>query len=67
LAEQKRTQLAIFDVIERDEQEWATKLRERGEKEEDEYDPYAEEIIIHKRPSSVASREIGSIHKILGK
>ena len=43
--EQKWAQLAIFNVIERNEQEQAAKRRERLWTEEG-HDPYAEEIIV---------------------
>jgi len=56
--EQKRAQLAIFNVIERDEQERAAKRRERLGTE-DEYDPYAEDIIIDQRSGSVVIRDVG--------
>ncbi len=56
--EQKRAQLAIFNVIERDERERATKRRERLGTE-DEHDPYAEDIIIDQRSGSVVIRDVG--------
>jgi len=56
--EQKRAQLAIFNVIERDEQERAAKRRERLGTE-DEHDPYAEDIIIDQRSGSVVIRDVG--------
>ena len=56
--EQKRAQLAIFNVIERDEQERAAKRRERLGTE-DEHDPYAEEIIVDPRSGSVVIRDVG--------
>ena len=56
--EQKRAQLAIFNVIERDEQERAAKRRERLGTE-DRHDPYAEDIIIDQRSGSVVIRDVG--------
>ena len=56
--EQKRAQLAIFNVIERDEQERAAKRRERLGTE-DAHDPYAEDIIIDQRSGSVVIRDVG--------
>ena len=56
--EQKRAQLAIFNVIEREEKERAAKRRERLGTE-DEYDPYAEDIIIDQRSGSVVIRDVG--------
>jgi hypothetical protein len=56
--EQKRAQLAIFNVIERDEQERAAKRRERLGTE-DGHDPYAEEIIVDTRSGSVVIRDVG--------
>ena len=57
--EQKRAQLAIFNVIERDEQERAAKRRERLGTEPGVYDPYAEEIIVDTRSGSVVIRDVG--------
>ena len=56
--EQKRAQLAIFNVIERDEQERAAKRRERLGTE-DAHDPYAEDIIVDQRSGSVVIRDVG--------
>ena len=56
--EQKRAQLAIFNVIERDEQERAAKRRERLGTE-DGHDPYAEDIIVDQRSGSVVIRDVG--------
>ena len=56
--EQKRAQLAIFNVIERDEKERAAKRRERLGIE-DENDPYAEDIIFDMRSRSVVIRDVG--------
>ncbi|GAA0299535.1 hypothetical protein GCM10009087_06700 [Sphingomonas oligophenolica] len=56
--EQKRAQLAIFNVIEREEKERAAKRREWLEAEDD-YDPYAEEIIVDTRSGSVVIRDVG--------
>lgn len=56
-AQQKRAQLAIFNVAERADKEWAAKRRERdGDKG---YDPYAEEIVIDPRSGSVVIRDVG--------
>ena len=55
--EQKRAQLAIFNVIERDEQERAAKRREQLGTE-DGHDPYAEDIIIDQRSGSVVIRDV---------
>jgi hypothetical protein len=57
--EQKRAQLAIFNVIEREEKERAAKRREWDETEDDEYDPYAEDILIDQRSGSVVIRDVG--------
>jgi len=57
--EQKRAQLAIFNVIEREEKERAAKRREWDETEDDVYDPYAEDIIVDTRSGSVVIRDIG--------
>jgi len=57
-SEQKRAQLAIFNVIEREEAERAAKRRERLGTE-DEHDPYAEEIIVDQRSGSVVIRDVG--------
>ena len=57
--EQKRAQLGIFNVIERDAQERAAKRRERLGTEHGAYDPYAEDIIIDTRSGSVVIREVG--------
>jgi hypothetical protein len=59
--EQKRAQLAIFNVIERDKQERAAKRRARLGTE-DEHDPYAEEILIDQRSGSVVIRDVGKNH-----
>ena len=56
--EQKRAQVAIYNVIEREGQEWAAKRRERLGTE-DEHDPYAEEIIVDPRSGSVVIRDVG--------
>ncbi|GAA0338864.1 hypothetical protein GCM10009087_56670 [Sphingomonas oligophenolica] len=56
--EQKRAQLAIFNVIEREEKERAAKRRERLGVE-DEYDPYEEDIIVDQRSGSVVIRDVG--------
>ena len=56
--EQKRAQLAIFNVIERQEKERAAKRRERLGTE-DRHDPYAEDILIDQRSGSVVIRDIG--------
>ena len=56
--EQKRAQLAIFNVIEREEQERAAKRRERLGTE-DAHDPYAEDIIVDTRSGSVVIRDVG--------
>ena len=57
--EQKRAQLAIFNVIERDEQERAAKRREWDEAAYDAYDPYAEDIIVDRWSGSVVIRNVG--------
>ena len=57
--EQKRAQLAIFNVIERDEQERAAKRREWDEAAYDAYDPYAEDIIVDRWSGSVVIRDAG--------
>ena len=57
--EQKRAQLAIFNVIERDEQERAAKRREWDEAAYDAHDPYAEDIIVDKWSGSVVIRDVG--------
>jgi len=54
--EQKRAQLAIYNVIEREEKERAAKRRERLGTEED-YDPYAEDILVDQRSGSVVIRD----------
>jgi len=59
--EQKRAQAAIFNVIEREAQERAAKRRERLGTE-DEYDPYAEDIIVDQRSGSVVIRDVGVEH-----
>ena len=56
---QKRAQLAIFNVIEREDKERAAKRREWDETEDDEHDPYAEDIIIDQRSGSVVIRDVG--------
>ena len=56
--EQKRAQLAIFNVIEREDQERAAKRRERLGTE-DGHNPYAEDIIVDTRSGSVVIREVG--------
>ena len=56
--EQKRAQLAIFNVIEREERERAAKRRERLGTEGD-HDPYAEDIIVDTRSGSVVIRDVG--------
>jgi len=55
--EQKRAQLAIFNVIEREEKERAAKRRERLGTE-GEHDPYAEDILIDTRSGSVVIRDV---------
>ena len=57
--EQKEAQLAIFNVIERDEQERAAKRREWDEAAYDAYDPYAEDIIVDRWSGSVVIRDAG--------
>jgi len=57
--EQKRAQLAIFNVIERDAHERAAKRRERLGTE-DAYDPYVEDIIVDQRSGSVVIRDVGA-------
>ena len=48
-AQQKRAQIAIYNVVERDDRRWEATLRERllrnGEEVDESYDPYAEDII----------------------
>ena len=56
--EQKRAQLAIFNVIEREERDRAAKRREWDETA-GEHDPYAEEIIVDTRSGSVVIRDVG--------
>ncbi|MEO9132116.1 MAG: DUF5681 domain-containing protein [Sphingomonas sp.] len=62
-AEQKRAQLAIFNVIEREDRERADKRRAWGEEEDEdedgEHDPYAEDIIVDTRSGSVVIRDVG--------
>lgn len=56
-AQQKRAQLAIFNVAERADYEWAAKRRERDG--EGDFDPYAEDILIDSRSGSVVIRDVG--------
>ena len=56
--EQKRAQVALYNVIERDEKERAAKRRERLGTE-DEHDPYAEDILVDQRSGSVVIRDVG--------
>ncbi len=56
-AQQKRAQLAIFNVAERADKEWEVKRWERDG--EGDYDPYAEEILIDSRSGSVVIRDVG--------
>ena len=56
-AQQKRAQLAIYNVVERTDKEWAAKRRERDGAGD--YDPYGEEILIDSRSGSVVIRDVG--------
>ena len=58
-AVQKRAQLAIYNVIEREARERAAKRREWEETGE-EHDPYAEDILIDSRSGSVLIRDMGN-------
>lgn len=62
-AEQKRAQVAIYNVAEREEREWEAYEREESEADEG-YDPYAEEIIVDGRSGTVVIREGGDEGKI---
>ena len=55
--EQKRAQLAIFNVIERDAKERAAKRREWDEHAAA-HDPYAEDILVDTRSGSVVIRNV---------
>jgi len=57
--EQKRAQLAIYNVIERDARERAAKRREWDEEDDGVHDPYAEDIIVDMRSGSVVIRDVG--------
>ena len=54
---QKRAQVAIYNVVERDDKRWEARERERlwqsGEEVDESYDPYAEDII-----DDIYSREV---------
>lgn len=56
-AAQKRAQVAIYNVVERDDKRWEATQRERlwrsGEEVDESYDPYAEDII-----DDMCSREV---------
>jgi hypothetical protein len=56
--EQKRAQLAIYNVIERDARERAAKRREWDEAPAAGHDPYAEDIIVDTRSGSVVIRDV---------
>lgn len=56
-AQQKRAQLAIYNVAERADKEWAAKRRERDGTGD--YDPYGEDILIDSRSGSVVIRDLG--------
>ncbi|MDB5704718.1 MAG: hypothetical protein JWN66_1834 [Sphingomonas bacterium] len=56
-AQQKRAQLAIFNVAERADKEWEVKRWERDG--EGDYDPYREDILIDSRSGSVVIRDVG--------
>jgi len=57
--EQKRAQLAIYNVIEREAWERAAKRREWDEAAAAGHDPYAQDIIVDTRSGSVVIRDVG--------
>jgi hypothetical protein len=56
-AQQKRAQLALYNLIERTDKDWAAKRRERDGAGD--YDPYGEDILIDQRSGSVVIRDVG--------
>jgi hypothetical protein len=56
-AQQKRAQLALYNLIERTDKEWAAKRRERDGAGD--YDPYGEDILVDSRSGSVVIRDVG--------
>ena len=55
--QQKRAQLAIYNVAERADKEWEVKRWEQDG--EGDYDPYAEDILVDSRSGSVLIRDVG--------